>query len=118
MTAINISGRNKPAYKISPSHKSKPRQPSRGWKKGVSIICELVKHKESIALLATVRKCSREWDRYSKLAEEMNSQKLLAELELCQKFGISVSDLFYVELAVEMKETEDLLNKLGGGARA
>jgi len=113
--AIRVSGRAEPAYRISPSRKS---ESPRGWKKGEAIIHELLKHKESVALLATVRKCSREWVRLSKLAEEMNSQKLLAELELCQKFGISVSDLFYVELAVEMKETEELLKKLGGGAHA
>jgi hypothetical protein len=112
---IKISGSVKPAYKISPSRKS---ESPRGWKKAETIIHELLKHKESVALLATVRKCSRECLRLDKLAVEMNAEKLQAELELCQKFGISVSDLFYVELAVEMKETEELLKKVGGGAHA
>ena len=113
MTAINISGRVKSKYSISPSYKTKPKLPERGWKKAQSIICELLKHKEAIGLLATIRQCNREWLRLCKLAEQMNAMKLEAELGLVKKFGISVSDLFYVELAVELKETEVLMKKLG-----
>ena len=106
--ALEISGRQRAG--------SKPRLPKRGWKKAQAIISSLLQRKESIALLATIRKCNREWVRYTKLAEEMNGLKLEAELELIKKFGISVSDLFYVELAVEMKETEELLKKIGGAS--
>jgi hypothetical protein len=106
--SIKISGRVKAV--------SEPRLPVRGWKKAQSIIRELLKHKEAIGLLATIRTCHREWLRLCKLSEQMNSMKLEAELQLVKKFGISVSDLFYIELAVDLKETEILMKKLGGVA--
>jgi hypothetical protein len=110
--SIKISGRVKAV-----SEPLLPVRGVRGWKKAQSIIRELLKHKEAIGLLATIRTCHREWIKYSKLAEEMNAMKLDAELVLVKKFGISVSDLFYVEqLAVDLKETEVLLKKLGGVA--